>query len=349
MQAVLLLGPRQLSHQDLPIPTPGPEEIVLKIAVALTCGTDLKAFLRGHPKWPMPTRFGHEYAGTVAARGSHVTTVREGDEVMLVPTGPCGNCFYCQRQQENLCSSLMETYVLGGYGEYLTVPARVIRTNLFAKPATLPFADAALLEPLSCVVFGLEQICPEPSRKAVLRADDTAVVIGAGAIGLLHLVALRALGVERVYIIARNPQRAAVARAVGAYGIIARSAEEAREEVLAVTAGRGADLVIECTAQPQVWEAALFLARPGGQVVLFGGCPSGTTAAFDTYRLHYDQVRVLSPFHFTPKAVRRAYELLVSGKIPASQLISGTYPLAQLPYAFDLLQQGEGIKYAIIP
>ncbi len=341
MQAVLLLGPRQLSHQNLPIPTPGTDEIVLKIAAALTCGTDLKAFLRGHPKWPMPTRFGHEYAGTVAARGSQVTTVREGDEVMLVPTGPCGSCFYCQRQQENLCTSLMETYVLGGYAEYLTVPARVIRTNLFTKPAALPFVEAALLEPLSCVMFGLEQ--------TVLRPDDTAVVIGAGAIGLLHLLALRALGVERVYAIARNPQRAEVARTLGAYGIIARSAEEAREEVLAVTAGRGADLVIECTAQPRVWEAALLLARPGGQVVLFGGCSSGTTVAFDTYRLHYDQVRILSPFHFTPKAVRRAYELLVSGKILSSKLLSRTYALAQLPYVFDLLQRGEGIKYAIIP
>lgn len=340
MQAVLLLGPRQLSYQDLPIPTPRRDEIVLKIAAALTCGTDLKAFLRGHPKWPMPTRFGHEYAGTVAARGSQVTTVREGDEVMLVPSGPCGSCFYCQRQQENLCTSLMETYALGGYGEYLTVPARVIRTNLFAKPAALPFVEAALLEPLSCVMFGLEQIA--------LRPDDTAIVIGAGAIGLLHLLALRALGMERVYAIARNPQRAAAARTLGAYGIIARSAEEAREEVLAVTAGRGADVVIECTAQPQVWEAALFLARPGGQVVLFGGCPSGTAVAFDTYRLHYEQVRILSPFHFTPTAVRRAYQLLVSGKLPAGKLISGTYPLAQLPYAFELLQRGEGIKYAII-
>jgi L-iditol 2-dehydrogenase len=341
MQAVLLLGPRQLSHQNLPIPTPGTDEIVLKIAAALTCGTDLKAFLRGHPKWPMPTRFGHEYAGTVAARGSQVTTVREGDEVMLVPTGPCGSCFYCQRQQENLCTSLMETYMLGGYAEYLTVPARVIRTNLFTKPAALPFVEAALLEPLSCVMFGLEQ--------TVLRPDDTAVVIGAGAIGLLHLLALRALGVERVYAIARNPQRAEVARTLGAYGVIARSAEEARAEVLAVTAGRGADLVIECTAQPRVWEAALLLARPGGQVVLFGGCSSGTTVAFDTYRLHYDQVRILSPFHFTPKAVRRAYELLVSGKILSSKLLSRTYALAQLPYVFDLLQRGEGIKYAIIP
>jgi L-iditol 2-dehydrogenase len=341
MQAMLLLGPRQLSHQDLPIPAPWRDEIVLKVAAALTCGTDLKAFLRGHPKWPMPTRFGHEYAGTVTARGSQVTTVREGDEVMLVPTGPCGSCFYCQRQQENLCTSLMETYVLGGYGEYLAIPARVIRINLFAKPAALPFVEAALLEPLSCVMFGLEQ--------TVLRPDDTAIVIGAGAIGLLHLLALRALGMERVYVIARNPQRAAAAQMLGACGIIARSAEEAREEVLAVTAGRGADVVIECTAQPQVWEAALFLARPGGQVVLFGGCPSGTAVAFDTYRLHYDQVRILSPFHFTPTAVRRAYELLVSGKIPASKLISGTCALAQLPYAFELLQQGEGIKYAIIP
>jgi L-iditol 2-dehydrogenase len=98
-----------------------------------------------------------------------------------------------------------------------------------------------------------------------------------------------------------------------------------------------------------VWEEALFLARPGGQVVLFGGCPPGTSVSLDTYRLHYDQVRVFSPFHFTPQAVRQAYELLTSGKIPAKQLISGTYPLAQLPYAFALLQRGEGIKYAVIP
>ncbi len=341
MQAVLLLGPGRLSYQDIPIPQPAEEEIVLKIGAALTCGTDLKAFLRGHPKWPMPTRFGHEYAGTVIARGAKVTTVHEGDEVMLAPTGPCGTCFYCQREQENLCVTLMETMVLGGYAEYLTIPARVIRRNLFPKPASLSFAEAALLEPLSCVVFGLEQ--------TLLRPDDTAVVIGAGAIGLLHVIVLRALGVEQVYVVARNPQRARTAQELGAYGIIARAAEEAREEVLAVTAGRGADLVIECTAQPRVWEAALFLARPGGQVVLFGGCPSGTTVSLDTYRLHYDQVRLLSPFHFIPKAVRRAYELLTSGGIPAKKLISGVYPLAKLAEAFDLLRRGEGIKYAVIP
>jgi len=162
-------------------------------------------------------------------------------------------------------------------------------------------------------------------------------------------VALRALGVERVYVVARNPQRARAAQDVGAYGIIPHAAEDARQAVLDFTGGRGADLVVECTAQPRVWEESLFLARPGGQVVLFGGCPTGTTAAFDTSRLHYDQIRVLSPFHLTPKAVRQAYDFLSAGKIPVGKFISGTFTLSQLPLALDLLQRGEGIKYAVVP
>ncbi len=341
MQAVMLLGPGQMDFQDVAVPQPGPDEIVLKIDTALTCGTDVKAFRRGHPKWPPPIRFGHEYAGTVAARGNRVTTVREGDAVMLAPTGPCGQCFYCKREQENLCVSLMETMVMGGYAEYVSIPARVHQTNLFPKPDNLSFAEASLLEPLSCVVFGLDPI--------VLRPDDTAVIIGAGAFGLLYLAVLRLLGVERVHVVARNPYRAEIARELGATGIIAHAAEDAREEVLALTDGRGADLVVECTAQPAVWQESVFWPRPGGQLILFGGCPPGTTVALDTYRVHYDQVRVFSPFHFTPKAVRRAYELLASGDIPTGPLISGSYPLSQLPAVFDLLQNGQGIKYAIIP
>jgi L-iditol 2-dehydrogenase len=341
MQAVMLLGPRKLSCEELPLPRPGADEVVLKIDAALTCGTDLKAFLRGHPKWPMPTRFGHEYAGTIAARGRNVTGIREGDAVMLAPTAPCGACFYCQRGQETLCVSIMETMVLGGYAEYLTVPERIIRTNLFPKPRELSFAEASLLEPVSCVVHGLQQ--------PTIRQDDIAVIIGAGAFGLLHLVVLRALGIEQVYVIARNPRRAKIAKELGASGIIPCAAEQARPLVLDLTQGRGADLVIECTAQPRVWEEAIILARPGGQVILFGGCPPGTTVSLDTYRLHYDQVQVFSPFHFTPKSVRQAQEMLASGKIPTQHLISGSYPLAQLPHAFDLLQQGQGIKYAVIP
>jgi len=341
MQAVMLLGPRQISCEELPVPEPGPEEVVLRVGSALTCGTDLKAFLRGHPKMPPPTRFGHEYSGTIAARGADVNNFREGDEVMLAPTGPCGTCFHCQHNQENLCTSLMSTMAFGGYAEYVSLPGRIVRTNMFEKPKSLPFVEAALLEPVSCVVFGLQQVTFTP--------DDTAVIIGAGGFGLLHLMLLKMLGIERVHVVAKNPDRAKVARELGAYSVIACPAEEAREQVLEVTGGRGADLVIECTAQPRVWEESLFFARPGGQVILFGGCPQGTKVSLDATRLHYDQIRLSSPFHFNPAAVRQACEMLISGKIPTQHLISGRYPLTDLHQAFDRMQRGEGIKYEVVP
>lgn len=341
MQAVFLLGPGQLTCREVPVPEPGPDEVVLKVAAALTCGTDLKAFLRGHPKMPPPTRFGHEYAGTISACGAHVERFREGDEVMLAPTGPCGACFYCRRDQENLCATLMATMAFGGYAEYVRLPGRVVRTNLFPKPRAVPFVDAALLEPVSCVVFSVQQ--------ARFGEEDTAVVIGAGGFGLLHLVLLRAFGIGRVLMVARNPARAAVARALGADGVIAAAAQDARAEVLERTAGRGADLVVECTAQPRVWEAAPFFARPGGHVILFGGCPPDAQVAFDTTRLHYDQVRLSSPFHFTPAAVRRARDVLVSGGIPTHHFVSGRYPLADIEQAFARMARGDGIKYAIDP
>jgi len=240
MQAVLLLGPGKIACQELPVPEPGPEDVVLKVESALTCGTDLKAFLRGHPKMPPPIRFGHEYSGTITACGSQVTNFREGDDVMLAPTGPCGLCFYCRRDQENLCTSLMTTMAFGGYAEYVNLPGRIVRSNMFSKPKSLPFVEAALLEPVSCVVFGLQQVTFTP--------EDTVVIIGAGGFGLLHLILLKMFGLERVCMVARNPDRARVAGELGACRVIARPAEEAREEVLEATGGRGADLVIECTA-----------------------------------------------------------------------------------------------------
>ena len=341
MQAMLLLGPGKIACQELPVPEPGPEDVVLKVESALTCGTDLKAFLRGHPKMPPPIRFGHEYSGTITACGSQVTNFREGDDVMLAPTGPCGCCFYCQHDQENLCTSLMTTMAFGGYAEYVNLPGRIVRSNMFSKPKSLPFVEAALLEPVSCVVFGLQQVRFTP--------EDTVVIIGAGGFGLLHLILLKMFGLERVYMVARNPDRARVASELGACRVIARPAEEAREEVLEATGGRGADLVIECTAQPSVWEESLFFARPGGQVVLFGGCPQGTKVSLDATRLHYDQIRLSSPFHFNPAAVRKASRLLISGQIPTEYLISGRYPLVDLCQAFDRMQRGEGIKYEVVP
>ena len=341
MRAHILLRPGELRLDEVERPRTDPDGIVVRIHAALTCGTDLKAFLRGHPKFPMPTPFGHEFAGEIAEVGSSVRGLREGDPIMAVPTAPCGRCYHCDRHQENLCASVMDDMVLGAYAEYIKLPAPIVRTNLYQKPSGLAYDEAALLEPLACVVHGLAQVAPRP--------DDTVVLIGAGAIALLHFLVLRHRGVERIAVLARSARRAEQAARIGASDVLVGEVAELRHAVLEATGGRGADLVIECTGQVEIWEQAPALVRRGGSAVLFGGCPSGTMARFDTGRLHYDQVRLLSPFHFTPRDVRQAYELLERGDFGGAGLIAGQYPLEDLPEALARQRSGDGAKFAIIP
>jgi L-iditol 2-dehydrogenase len=341
MQAHVLVRPGELSFRDIPRPVAGPGELVVRVRAALTCGTDIKAFVRGHPKFPMPTPFGHEFSGEVAEVGPGVRGFREGDAIMAVPTAPCGHCYYCQRQEENLCDTVMETMVLGAFAEYLKLPARIVNVHVFRKPPSVSFPAAALLEPLACVLHGLEAVAPRP--------DDSVALIGAGAISLLHLLTLRAMGVERIIVLARGQARARHARALGADEVVVGPVAASRGPVLARTRGRGADIVIECTGQVDVWEVAPTLARRGGQVVLFGGCPPGTQMSVDTQRFHYDQLRISSPFHFTPRAARRAHDMLVNDSFEGEALISGVYPLAELPQALNAHQRGDGIKFAVVP
>jgi L-iditol 2-dehydrogenase len=341
MRASLLIKPGQIELREIETPSPAGGEVVVKIRVALTCGTDLKTFLRGHPKFPLPALFGHEFSGEVAKVGRDVRNFREGDCVMSVPSGPCGHCYFCRRDQENICDSAMANYALGAYAEYIKVPAPVVAQNMFAKPSSLSFQEAALLEPLACVMHGLSLL--------KLREDDRVVVIGCGAIGLFHLLALRASGVERVIMLGRRNYKLQLAKALGASAVISAAEGQTREQVMAATGGRGADVVIECTGNPVVWESAVNMVRRGGEVVLFGGCKQGTTVTFDTQRLHYDQVTIRSPFHLTRRSVRQAYELLVEGKLMGSRLITDTYPLDRLNEVFSLLQVGDCIKYAVVP
>lgn len=341
MRAQVLLQPGELQLSEVVRPRPEPGGVVVRVRAALTCGTDLKAFLRGHPKFPMPTLFGHEFAGEVAEVGSEVRGFSEGDEIMAVPTAPCGGCYFCDRGQENLCHRVMDTMVLGAYAEYIELPTSIVRTNLYRKPRSLSYPEAALLEPLACVLHGLSQM--------EMRPDDTVVLLGGGAISILHMLALRARGVERVIVVARSEQRAALARRLGATSVVLADARNVVEPVLEMTGGRGADVVVECTGQVAVWEASPSLARRGGQVVLFGGCPDGTVVRFDTSRLHYDQITLRSPFHFTPRDVRQSYELLEMGDFGGEALITGEYPLEGLSEALTRHQRGDGAKFAIIP
>jgi L-iditol 2-dehydrogenase len=331
MDAIVLVEPGRLELRTVPVPEPGPGELLLRVHAATTCGTDLKAFHRGHPQIPMPGPLGHEYAGTVVAAGPGAKyTV--GDEVMGVHSAPCQACRWCLRGQENLCESIMATKVLGAYAPYLLIPARIARLNVFAKPAELPWNQAALLEPLACVAQGVSLL--------PLRPDDRVLVIGPGAIGLMFVAALRALGVGAVHLAGRNPRRLMVGEQLGAH--IRLYADLNRENT-------DYDVVIEGTGMGEVWERSVEFSRRGGTVMLFGGCPSGTQVSFDAGRLHYDQITLVSPFHFGTGAVRQAATWLSDRHFDLSPLITGERRLDEAEQTFADLTAGLGIKYAFRP
>jgi L-iditol 2-dehydrogenase len=259
----------------------------------------------------------------------------------------------------------MQTKILGAFAEYIIVPSHIVRQNVFHKPEHLSFEEAAFLEPLSCVVHSVK-----PLR---IKNRDSALIIGAGPIGLLHLLLLKRKG-AKVAVADIKEDRLQVAKKLGAdfvvtvnppsppfskggQGGIFKSGGEGLSgkqvwedlQIKKFTGGIGFDYVFECTGMPDVWEASVNYVRKGGTVILFGGCKSGTTVTFDTGRIHYDEITLKGVFHYTPSDVKKAYNLLCEEKLGVSRLISGRYPLQQTQKAFDKLARGEGIKYAIIP
>jgi L-iditol 2-dehydrogenase len=338
---MFLIAPGLLELREIPAPLPGPGELLVRIRAALTCGTDLKTWRRGHPKIPLPSPFGHEFSGTVTDAGEGVTTFRPGDAVMAVHSAPCTDCFYCRAGQENLCERVMDTKILGAFAEEILLPAHIVARNVFLKPPQVSFAAAAFLEPLACVVYGLQV---QPARRG-----ETVLILGAGPIGLLFLLLAKARGAARVIVAGRRRTRLDLARGLGADLVIDAALEDVLATVRAATGGRGADQVIECTGRPEAWETAPILVRKGGRILLYGGCPAGTTVTFDAGRLHYDEITLQGVFHFNPRAVAEACELLNTGAIDVSPLISGRFPLPELEGALRLLQEGHGLKYLIEP
>ncbi len=330
MRGLVLDKPGTLELRNVPVPLPNAGEVLVKVVAATTCGTDLKAYLRGHPQIPMPGLFGHEYSGVAAAVGEGAPFA-VGDAVMGVHSAPCRKCRWCVLGQENLCESIMSTKVLGSYAEYLLIPAHIARINLFPKPEHLSFESASLLEPLSCVAQALEFV---PNH-----VGDRVLIIGPGAIGLLFVAALRLRGTQEIVLAGRNKERLEVGEAFGAK--IAHPEDQGLE--------RQFDIVIECTGTVEVWERSVGYARRGGNVVLFGGCPSGSSATFHTGRLHYDQISLVSPFHFGTSAVRAAREWLLDPNFDMKPLLSASRTLEEGPQTFEDLKAGRGLKYVFHP
>jgi L-iditol 2-dehydrogenase len=260
---------------------------------------------------------------------------------MAAPTAPCGICFYCQHGQENLCDDAVGRMVHGAYADMLVLPAHVVARNTFIKPIDLPFEEAALLEPLSCVVHAIEMARPAQT--------ETVVILGGGAFGLLHMLVLRAAGVREVVVVGRGADRLKWAENLSADRVIDARSVDATAEIARLNGGFGPDLVIECTGHVEVWQDALARVRRGGRVVFFGGCPTGTALNVDTRRMHYDNLTLMAPFHYRPRDVRRAYELLAGRALNVGAIVNARMRLGELAEVFDMLERGVVLKCAVIP
>jgi L-iditol 2-dehydrogenase len=297
VRALLYHGPGDLRVEEVPQPEPGPGDVLVQVEVALTDGTDAKAFRRGHPLLlaETPSPFGHEFCGIDVATGRRVVAAN---------SAPCGRCPPCKRNEETLCENL-RPFLNGAYAEYLLVPARIAERNLLPVPPGLTPEVAAMVEPLACCLHGVE--------RAGVEAGQTVGVLGPGPIGLMLCAAAKDAG-ARVVAVGGRPERRDLAREFGA---------EPGE-------GRGADVVIEAVGTAEAWRDAVELVRPGGTVVFFGG----RELAIDTFRLHYEELTLRGAFHHTPRHVRAGLAFLASGAYPWERLVTHRVGLEQVAALF---------------
>lgn len=343
MKAAVLYGKEDVRIELVGIPKLEAGDVLLRTKVALTCGTDAKVYRRGyHAKMIVPPAvFGHEMSGIVEEVGSEVQGLTPGTRVVAANSAPCGECFYCRHDMPSLCDDLL--FWNGAYAEFTRIPARVVRKNLMVLPEDLAFREAAMVEPLACVVRGVEE--------SWIGRGQSVAVIGTGPIGLMFVALARMRGAH-VVAAGRRRERLDKALEMGAEAVVAAAdgtdlAEQLRRRS---PDGRGADVVIEAVGLPATCEAAVRAVRKGGVVQLFGGCPADTRIGIDSQRLHYQELTIKSTFHHTPESVRKALRLIADGHIDPNAFITAEEPLERLDKVLrHMAQGGIGLKTAILP
>jgi L-iditol 2-dehydrogenase len=339
MKAAVLYGKEDVRVEDIQSPPLKPGEVRIQIEAALTCGTDLKVFRRGyHAKMIVPPAvFGHELSGVVSEIQSPESTVKIGDRVVVANSAPCGECFHCRNQQENICDDLL--FLNGAYAESIVVPARIAQKNLLQLNGRTEFKDAALTEPLACVVQGIDD--------AKVRAGQHILVLGAGPIGLMFVALAKRLGCT-VTVAGRRAARLEAARKLGADHVIDISDGNNLITKVRESSKEHFDVVIEAVGKPAVWESSVHLVRKGGTVNFFGGCPSGTTVTLDTTLIHYSDLTLLASFHHTPRTIRRALEFIEAGVVQAADFVDGECALSELPQLFKSMTEGNHVVKTLV-
>ncbi len=334
MKVARFHAPGDIRVEDAPEPEAGPGELKIRVRNCSTCGTDAKIFKFGHHHIRPPRVMGHEIAGEV---------VGTGERVQVIAAIPCGTCAECARGRLTVCPNQesMGYHYDGGFAEYMIVPAKVLAVNVVNTiPGGVSFAEASVAEPLACVLNG--------QALARVGQGDDVVVMGAGPIGCLHVRLARARGAARVFLVDVNPQR----RAMAADLVHPDAAIDTDpvDQVLKLTGGRGADVVITAAAAGAAQEQAVRMAARQGRVSFFGGLPKDDPfIRLDSNLVHYRELTIVGANGSSPAHNAEALRLIAEGAVPVADLITHRLPLSQVLDGIDLVSRGAAIKVTIEP
>jgi D-arabinitol dehydrogenase (NADP+) len=326
LKALQITKPHELKMVTLERPEPGPAEVLIKVMASGICGTDIH-ILEGEYVGAYPVIPGHEFAGVVEQAGHAVSRIKVGDKVAVEPNIACDNCSYCLNNQQNFCENWQAVGVTlpGGMAEYVIAPEKAV-FNI----GELEFEEGAFVEPLSCVLHGVQKTC--------IRLADRVVILGAGPIGILLLQAVKVQGAQSVTVVELDQARAEAAQAFGANQIY-RSLDGLPKDAF--------EVVIDATGVIPVMKRTPEFARKGGKILLFG-VPPKTNVEFDAFTLFLKGLTILTSYTSVRNSLQ-AIDLLKNKRINVKPLISHRLPLAEFEHGVNLIRnKQEHVKKVLI-
>lgn len=346
MRVARFYAPEDIRLEDAEEPTPGPGDVKIRVRACSTCGTDVKISKFGHQRLDPPRVLGHEIAGEVVEVGADVTGWAPGDRVQVIAAIPCGSCRECRSGHMTICpNQLSMGYNFdGGFAEYMIVPKVVLDVDgLNRIPDGVSFDEASVAEPLACALNAQELV-------GINEGDDV-VVVGSGPIGCLHVRLARAHGAGRVFLVELSRERLETAsELVHPDAAICAAEQDPVEAVLALTDGRGVDVVITAAASGKAQEQAVTMVAPRGRISFFGGLPkTDPIISLDSNLVHYRELMIVGANGSSPDHNKRALQLVADGAVPVDDLITHRLPLEQVLDGIGIVSRGEAIKVTIQP
>ena len=344
MKAAVLEALEKLVVKEVPYPDIGPDEALVKVRACAVCGSDIRIFRHGNNRVHPPAILGHESAGEIVAVGERVTGFKAGDRVALGADVPCGECPACRAGYGNNCNInyAMGYQFQGSFAEYVPLNKTMLNFGPVHRiPDSMGWEEAALAEPLACVLNAVEI--------AGVGLGDTVVVMGAGPIGCMIIPVALMSGAAKVIAVNRSPGRLGFASGAGADVVVCSSEEDQIARVLKETEGQGADVVFTANPSPQSHADALKMVKNRGRVNLFGGLPAGTKVELDTNLIHYKELTVTGAHGSVPRHHFQAIGLIASGRLDIGSFVSHRFSLDDIGEAFRTAESKEGLRVIVLP